>query len=153
MATKKVLFFIAGATATAPELALIAGLNARAIPELEVLVRRADIYNGTEGGSLESHDFVAGTIPEDYEESDEVPASGDIVNAGDTTSVKNSAASKTVAGASLEFAAGVLDHVKLPATAALHTNGQALVVPVTGVYATTATLTIAAGVVTGIVLS
>jgi hypothetical protein len=39
------------------------------------------------------------------------------------------------------------------ATKAVVSNAQALVVPVTGVYATTATLTVAGGAVTAIVLS
>lgn len=40
-----------------------------------------------------------------------------------------------------------------PATKALVSNGQALTVPVTGTYATKATVTVAGGVVTAIVLS
>lgn len=41
----------------------------------------------------------------------------------------------------------------LPATQTVVSNGQALTVPVTGSYTTTATVTVAGGVVTGIVLS
>lgn len=41
----------------------------------------------------------------------------------------------------------------LPATQTIVSNGQALTVPVTGSYTTTATVSVAGGVVTGIVLS
>lgn len=41
----------------------------------------------------------------------------------------------------------------LPATQTIVSNGQALVVPVTGTYTDTATVSVAGGVVTGIVLS
>lgn len=41
----------------------------------------------------------------------------------------------------------------LPATQTVVSNGQALTVPVTGTYTTTATVSVAGGVVTGIVLS
>lgn len=41
----------------------------------------------------------------------------------------------------------------LPATTAKVTNGQQLVIPVTGTYATTVTLTVAGGAVTAAVLS
>lgn len=76
-----------------------------------------------------------------------------VVTNGATVSVKNSAGSKTVAGATIDVVAGAVEDVNLPATAALLTTAQALVVPVTGSYATTATVTVAGGVVTAIVLS
>lgn len=41
----------------------------------------------------------------------------------------------------------------LPATQAIVSNAQALAVPVTGTYTTTATFTVAGGAITGIVLS
>ncbi len=72
-------------------------------------------------------------------------ANGAVVN------MNNSTNSKTVAGTL--NTAGATPVANLPATAAILTSAQALVVPVTGTYATTATVTIAGGVVTAIVLS
>lgn len=77
---------------------------------------------------------------------------GAVVANGDTVAVRNSAgadshnATAVVSGTSLTG-------VNLAATAAIVDNGDALVVPVTGTYATTATVTVANGVITGIVLS
>lgn len=75
-----------------------------------------------------------------------------IVNDGAAIPVTNSVGTITVTGTA-NVAAGVLTNVSLPATDAIVTNAEALVVPVTGVIGTTATFTVAGGVITGIVLS
>lgn len=77
-----------------------------------------------------------------------------LVNNGDAVVVKNSAGT-TVAGThTAEAAAGVLTDVKLAATVAPVTNGQALTgVTPSGSYTNTVTFTVAAGVITAIVLS
>ncbi len=69
-----------------------------------------------------------------------------------TVVVQNSAGAQAH-NATATVAAGLVSNVKLAATAAIVDNAQALTVPVTGTYATTATLTVANGVITGIALS
>ena len=63
--TQKILFFTAGQTPTAAELAQIAALNALTTPGYEVGVRFADASNNY-GAGIESADFVAGDIPAAY---------------------------------------------------------------------------------------
>lgn len=72
-----------------------------------------------------------------------------IFTTGEVSTVSNSAGSKTSTG-TCDVATNTFT---MPATDAIVSNTQALVVPVTGVYATTATVTVANGIVTGIVLS
>lgn len=81
------------------------------------------------------------------------PADGSaLVTDHDTVSVTNSAGDEPH-----DAAAGVtgntLDALALAATTAMVDDGQALTVPVTGTYVDTATVSVAAGVVAGIVLS
>lgn len=76
-----------------------------------------------------------------------------MVDNADVVAVKNSAGSAVAGSHVAEVALGVLTDVKLAATIAPVANGAALVIPVTGAYLTTATVTVALGVVTGIVLS
>lgn len=77
-----------------------------------------------------------------------------IIRNGDTVSVKNSAGSKTVAGADIDVAAGALEDINLPATAALVTDSMALAdVEPSGSWVDTVTFTVEAGVITAIVLS
>lgn len=77
-----------------------------------------------------------------------------LVTTGATVAVKNSAGSKTVSGATVDVAAGALEDVNLPATAALITSAQALTgVTPSGTYTNTVTFTVAAGVITAIALS
>lgn len=87
---------------------------------------------------------------------------GPVINSGTSTlvvsgalaPVKNSAGSKTVTGARVDVAAGVIEDVNLPATAALITSAQALTgVTPTGTFVTTVTFTVANGVITAIALS
>lgn len=123
MATKKVIFFTAGMTATAGELAAIAKLNTAAEAQYQVTVMNgaANAEYG-ETDRIAPCDYVAGTVPTLYNAKTVVDP--------DAIPVQN-----------------------LPATQAVVSDTQALVVPVTGVYATTATVTVVAGAVTGIVLS
>jgi len=69
-----------------------------------------------------------------------------------TAPVQNSAGAAIGTG-TITVATNAISHVRLPATVAGVSNGAALTVPVTGTYTTTATLSVANGVVTGIVLS
>jgi hypothetical protein len=190
---EKIIYFLAGPTATNDELADIAALNAAAAPAYSV-----HVFNSAQspnyGAGPQDADYVAGTIPDAYSEVDEIDvdalpfgtistasvtvqnsagskivtgtasvtdgavdhvalaATEAIVSDTGTVSVKNSAGSKTVSGTAT-VASGVISGVALPASEAIIANLQALVVPVTGTYATTATVTVANGVVTGIVLS
>jgi hypothetical protein len=123
MATKKVIFFTAGTTATAGEIADIAKLNAAAEAQYEVIVANgaANAKYGETDRIIPS-DFVAGTIPTEYAAIDEI----------DPDAIPNQA---------------------LAATQAIVEDAQALTVPVTGTYATTATVTVVDNVVTAIVLS
>jgi len=63
--TQKILFFTAGQTPTAAELAQIAALNALTTPGYEVGVRFADASHSY-GNGIESADLVAGDIPTAY---------------------------------------------------------------------------------------
>lgn len=70
----KVIYFTAGAIATAPELAEIAKFNAAAVAPLEVVVRRGDGVGSQEyGAGEEAADFVAGTPPAPYDDAEDYP--------------------------------------------------------------------------------
>jgi hypothetical protein len=73
MATKKVIFFTAGKTATAGEIADIAKFNAAAEAQYSVSVMNgaANTKYG-ETNRLAPCDFVAGTIPTIYNAKDEI---------------------------------------------------------------------------------
>lgn len=75
-----------------------------------------------------------------------------VANAQNIT-MQNSAGTAIAGNHPATVAAGVVSNVRLAATVAAVANGAALVVPVTGTYATTATVAVANGVVTGITLS
>lgn len=81
-----------------------------------------------------------------------LPATAVRVNTAATAPVQNSAGAAIGTG-TITVAANAISNIRLPATVAGVTNGAALTVPVTGTYTTTATVTVAGGVVTGIVLS
>lgn len=132
MATKKVVYFTAGINATAGELADIAKLNAAAEPQYEVLVANgaANAEYG-ESDRIIPADFVAGTIPDVYRV-DGDPLEDPVYPEIDPDAIPNQA---------------------LTATQAIVNDAEALTVPVTGTYTTTATVSVANGVVTGIVLS
>ena len=123
MATKKVVYFTAGINATAGELADIAKLKAAAEPQYEVLVA-----NGAANAEYGETDRI---IPSDYV-AGTVPSVYSEVDVIDPDAIPNQA---------------------LTATQAIVNDAEALTVPVTGTYTTTATVSVANGVVTGIVLS
>ena len=132
MATKKVVYFTAGINATAGELADIAKLNAAAEPQYEVLVANgaANAEYG-ETDRIIPADFIAGTIPDVYRV-DGDPLEDPVYPEIDPDAIPNQA---------------------LTPTQAIVNDAEALTVPVTGTYTTTATVSVANGVVTGIVLS
>ena len=132
MATKKVVYFTAGINATAGELADIAKLNAAAEPQYEVLVANgaANAEYG-ETDRIIPADFIAGAIPDVYRV-DGDPLEDPVYPEIDPDAIPNQA---------------------LTATQAIVNDAEALTVPVTGTYTTTATVSVANGVVTGIVLS
>lgn len=156
MATKKVLFFTAGVTATSPELTAIGKLNAAAEKQYEVTVLNgaANTKYG-ETNRLVPCDLVAGTVPGIYSaktvlDPDAIPmpslpaTSAVVSNAGNVT-VKNSAGGVSKTGTATVAANAVTD-VKLPATTAMVENGA--VIPVTGGGSVTAT--VAGGLITGL---
>lgn len=69
-----------------------------------------------------------------------------------TVAIQNSAGTAVGTG-TVAVAAGVVSNVKLPANVAGVTDGAGLTVPVTGTYVDTITPTVAAGVITGFVMS
>lgn len=147
---QKVIFFTVAALATNAEIAAIAALNARAAKPLEVVVRDGSAVSvGDDFGTdrLEPCDYAAGTVPTAYNAKPAVPAGLGLAN-GAAMNVRNSAASKTVAGAAVVNGSGVVTSVDLPATAALLTNTQAVTIG-----GSTYTFTIAGGVITAIVVS
>lgn len=75
-----------------------------------------------------------------------------VLKQGQNVAVRNSAGADSH-NATAVVTGGALTGVNLAATVALVDNADALVVPVTGTYATTATFTVAAGVITSIALS
>lgn len=76
-----------------------------------------------------------------------------VVSNGASVTMKNSAGTTVGAAGTVTVAGGAVTEAKAPATTALIVNAGAYTVPVTGTYATKATFTVAAGVVTAIVLS
>ncbi len=75
-----------------------------------------------------------------------------MVDNSDSLPLQNSAGTAK-GNVTATVAAGAVSNVRTPATAAIVTNNEALTVPVTGTYTTTATVTVANGVITGIALS
>lgn len=153
----KIIYFTAGEVATEGELEDIAAINAKAVAPYEVVVRRGDAVSNEYGAGIEDADFVAGTIPADYDDSEEFPVF-DIdsepvtIDELDTIAVKNSAASKTVNGTAT-IDEGVL-HVDLPSTTQLVSNSDTVVVKNSaGSVSKNGTATVASGVVSGVALA
>lgn len=147
----KVIYFTAGMTPTTGELADIATLNNAAKAPYQVVVRRRDASQNY-GAGPEDCDYVAGTIPDTGYGSKPVlnPASlPPTVNEGASVNVKNSAGNVTKPGTA--HVAGGSVSVSLAATVALVANGDTRA-GVTG-SGTTATISVAGGVITGIALS
>lgn len=69
---EKVVYFTAGPVPTAGELADIAALNAVSLPQYETLVVNGAANSEYGAGRLTPCDFVAGTIPEAYDEVAEI---------------------------------------------------------------------------------
>lgn len=132
MATKKVIFFTAGTTATAGEIADIAKLNAAAEAQYEVIVANgaANAKYG-ETDRIIPADFIAGTIPDVYRV-DGDPLEDPVYPEIDPDAIPNQA---------------------LTATQAIVEDAQTFTTEVSGVFATTATVTVVDNVVTAIVLS
>jgi hypothetical protein len=115
MATKKIIYFTAGAVATVGEKADIAALNALCVPAYSVNVSNGSVapHLGNSGGSpiLEASDFVAGTVPEGYEEVDVIdPDAPPAPDVGDTRAVIEDDQVITIGAATYTFtiAAGVI---------------------------------------------
>ncbi len=149
----KILFFLAAGLATEEELATIAALNAAALPayEVEVLNSLENAEYGDENRLIPC-DFVAGTIPEDYEGVDvfDVDAIPVTVADADSITVRNSASSASTVGT-----ANIVDgevEVMLPATRAIAVSGLLAGIVVSG-SGTALTLTVANGVITAAALS
>jgi len=125
MATKKVIYFIAGSVPDATELADIAKLNAATVAQYAVTVF-TKLQSPNFGAGPAEADYVASkdgvAIPDDYSEVDVI----------DPDAIPNQA---------------------LTATQAIIEDDVAIEVPVTGSYTDTITPTIVAGVITGFVLS
>lgn len=62
--SKKIIYFTAASSPTSGELADIAALNGLSGPEYVVNVSNGSVDSGF--GSIESSDYVAGTVPGDY---------------------------------------------------------------------------------------
>lgn len=122
------------------------------LPATDAIVSNAEVVSITNSAGADGHNATA-AVAANAITSLKLAATVAMVDTADAVVVHNSAGA-AVAGAHVaEVAAGVLSDVKLAATIAPIANGAALVVPVTGAYVTTATVTVANGVVTGIVLS
>lgn len=155
MATKQVLFFTAGVTATGPELTAIGKLNAAAEAQYAVIVMNAAANTKYgETNRLVPCDYVAGSVPGIYSAKTTIdpdaipmpalPATSAIVSNGGSVTVKNSAGGISKTGTATVAANAVTD-VKLAATSTIVDNAQ--VIPVTG--GGTITLTVAGGLITG----
>lgn len=125
MTTKKVIYFVAGVTPDATELADIAKLNAVADKPYDVKVF----------SKLASANYGAGKAAADYVA---VKAGGTIPTAYNAVAVIDPANPPGQ---------------NLPATQAIVTHNVDMVKPVTGVFATKIKATVVNGVITGFVLS
>ncbi|UTC27966.1 hypothetical protein [Stenotrophomonas phage A1432] len=75
-----------------------------------------------------------------------------LVDSADTIPLQNSAGASK-GNATVTVAAGVPTNVRAPATSAIVANNEVLTVPITGTGTTSATVTVANGVVTGLALA
>jgi hypothetical protein len=121
------------------------GLNYRILHEGDGLALKT--FQGVDIKTLELSGFDATPVTAELEATDAI-----VQNAQNIT-MQNSAGAAIAGNHPASVVNGVLSNVKLAATIAPVANGAALVVPVTGSYTTTATVTVANGVVTAIVLS
>lgn len=151
---KTVLYFTAGMTPTAGELADIAKLNALAEKPFDVKVL-SGLRDCTYDGNVIEADYVAGTVPDSYKEEgteiydvldpdappafDSLPSTQAIVTNADELDVNGETV--TLAVSDNEVTASI------PATKAIVTNGDEITV--TGDDDGTVVLTVVDGVVTG----
>lgn len=112
-------------------------------------------------GAITLKDASGTTAPGTFDAITAGVVAGATITAGTTTLAKHNdgvnlqTSTGTAVGAQvqLQVASGVALGARLSDTTAAVKNADALTVPVTGTYATTATFTVAGGVITGIVLS
>lgn len=121
---EKVVFFTAGPVPTSGELADIAKLNAVSVPQYETLV--------VNGASVTGDEYGTGRLIPCDAVAGTIPTDYNAIDEIDPDAIPNTA---------------------LLSTQTIVAHGQALEVPVTGTYTDTATVSVVAGVVTGIVLS
>lgn len=169
MATKKIVYFTAGAVATAPEKADIAALNALTIPGYQVQVSNAAVPAGLGKDALgddvlEACDFVAGTIPSDYAEVDVIdpssppapalPSDQAVVADGGAIAVTNSAGA-AIGSATAVVANNAITRAALPAPIAAVANAGAVTVQNSAGAAVPGThpATVAAGVLSNVRLA
>lgn len=109
-----------------------------------VVVQNSAGANGVEGTAA----VASGTIT-----AVRLPATTAALSNGAALPLWNSAGTLITSTGTLTVANGVAGRLNMPATVAAVVNAQSLTIPVTGSYTTTATFTVAGGVITGITLS
>lgn len=163
MATKKVIYFIAGSLATSNELADIAKLNAAAQPDYEVHVFKAGVPQST---PIRDADYVGhhgATIPTEYSavtviDPDNIPLaplpdSQAIVIDGGVLSVKNSAGADAH-NATLSVSGNSVTALKYANTVAVVDNNDSVNVENSaGNLDSAATAVVASGVLTSVKLA
>lgn len=161
--TSKIIYFTAGPVATAAEKIAIDKLNAIAEAPYSVYTRNA-VGGFKYGAGKESADYVAGTIPSDYNgvpvidpdnpPEPTLPATDAVVSNGGTVVVKNSAGTVSK-NATATVASNTLSDVKLAATEAIVSNGGSVVVQNSAgtAVAGTHTATVASGAVSNVKLA
>lgn len=109
MATKKIIYFTVGPAVTAGEAADIAALNALTEPAYSVQVSNGavppNLGKNSEGGNvIEACDFVAGTIPDDYDGVDTIdPDAPPAPDVGDDRAVVSNGQELTIGGSTYTF--------------------------------------------------
>lgn len=147
----KILFFIEGVKASSGELASIAQIT-KAADIGDTIGIRSALQDTTYGTRIEACDYTAGTVPAAYSgvsvfsDTDTSP----IVEADDAIDVVNSADDITVEG-TVAVTDGTAS-VVLDATDTLVSSGDSFASVGSG-SGTTATITVADGVITAVVLS
>lgn len=151
----KIIYFTAGVTPTAPELAEIAGLNAAAAPKYQVIVKRGDAQvSQSYGHGIDDADFVAGTPPSAYSAFSVFDVDDEPITVGedDTIAVSNSALDNSVDGTA-SITDGVLT-VVLGATDQIVSSSDTVVVKNSaGSVSKNGTATVASGVISGVALA
>lgn len=154
--TQKVIYFTGTQTATTAEKAAIAALNALTEKPYEVLVFNSQ-QSPNYGAGPDDADFVAGTIPTQYEDvpvidpanppAPELPATETVVSNGQAITVQNSAGAAVAGTHNATVAANTLSNVKLAATIAPVAAGSQTIRDGAG-KTSTATRAVSAGAIT-----